>query len=387
MSLRSDARYSKSNSNNDFFKGNNEQTDFRVILYLEETFRVYYFRKLFFETGLKSNLGYRYSDNKNEGTNLETGLNSYYDGTYSSFYPIESVPIVTGIGRVYESTDARMAMYIVEDLQKKGLINQQPNGETLKEISRLITKIKNNRVFDSRLKKIYELSMIDSLFQENDIVNKIDAAYFTTVYDNWLYAFTQSRKNGWEIKINYTPSFNQIFHKQAYTSYQEVEGGQPAASDVVETSQRSDIGGYLSLNTNYHLPIGNRWQVDAEAELVYIGKYPANENEYVVMEDPEFIGVRDAELAALVNVNIGYFPTSRTQITTPIRLGIISDNVARKYFYTGLRVDYYLSPYIRVSAQYSYNYIYTEQNIFEGGNLRSKRQSNYVFFGFKYILF
>ena len=387
LSLRSDTRYSKSNFRNDFFKGNNEQTYFRATLYLEETFRVYYFRKLFFETGLKANLGYRYSASKVENANLETGLNFSYDGTYSSFNPVESIPIITGIGRVYESTDARMAMFIIEDLQKKGLVNQQPSGETIQELSKLITKIKNDRVFDSRLKKIYELTMLDSLFQEKGIVNEIDAAYFTTVYDNWLYAFTQSRRNGWEMKINYTLSFDQLFYRQAYTSFQEVEGGQPATEDVVETSQFGDVGGYLSLNANYYLPIGNRWQIDAEAELVVIDKYPANENEYVVMETSDFIEIQDAESMVSVNVNVSYFPTSRTQITTPIRIGTLYENTVRKYIYAGIRVDYYLSPYVRVTAQYNYNYNHNQRIIFENDNPWTKSQSNYVFFGFKYILF
>ena len=189
------------------------------------------------------------------------------------------------------------------------------------------------------------------------------------------------------MKINYTLSFDQLFYRQAYTSFQEVEGGQPATEDVVETSQFGDVGGYLSLNANYYLPIGNRWQIDAEAELVVIDKYPANENEYVVMETSDFIEIQDAESMVSVNVNVSYFPTSRTQITTPIRIGTLYENTVRKYIYAGIRVDYYLSPYVRVTAQYNYNYNHNQRIIFENDNPWTKSQSNYVFFGFKYILF
>ncbi|MBL4623876.1 MAG: hypothetical protein JKY42_01860 [Flavobacteriales bacterium] len=386
LSLESSASYNVGDNSDGISMSSYKQSSIDASLYIEQMLKYYYFRKLFFETGIRSNLGYRHAISKNEVDNLGTGLSSSFEGESTLFFPKESIPVAIGIGRVYQSTDARMAIYIIEELQRKGLINQYPDGEVMGELSRLMTKIKNDRVFDSRLKKIYELTRLDSLLREKGIVSNIDAAYFTTIYDNWLYAFAQNRLNGWEFKINYIPSFQQFIRKESYSSFREIDGGQPSTEDFVQESQFYDNGGYFSIRFNYHLPIGNRWQIDAATFATSFNMLPVQENRNTLVAEPGFGAFFSSSSLAEANVSIGYFPTSRTQITLPTRVGMQVSNIgfgrSYRYINTGLQAYYYLSPYFRIIARYSYNL-----TLWDSSSSTSIDRLNYVQAGFKYILF
>lgn len=112
-----------------------------------------------------------------------------------------------GKGRIEFVQDAQMAVFILEDLQRQGLLQRAVDAETFNEFARLLTDINNRRVFDSRRRRIYELTRIDSFLRENGLVTTPDIRSFVTVIDNWSLAFNPSRSSGTIYFAKVKPSF------------------------------------------------------------------------------------------------------------------------------------------------------------------------------------
>jgi len=99
-----------------------------------------------------------------------------------------SAPVSAGYGRIEPVEDLRLALYILEELQKAGKITDVPPEEVIIEMAREISKIKKKRFFDTRIRKIEELHVIDSFLVENNIISSNDINYFAVLNDQWDYA-------------------------------------------------------------------------------------------------------------------------------------------------------------------------------------------------------
>ena len=63
-----------------------------------------------------------------------------------------------GIGRIENVTDARQAIYILEDFKKNGILSRDLTKDELFEFAQLISTVKNKRFLDSRLHRIDEIT-------------------------------------------------------------------------------------------------------------------------------------------------------------------------------------------------------------------------------------
>ena len=98
-----------------------------------------------------------------------------------------------GSGRLEYVSDAVLALFIASDMSEK--IGSSVTANQIHEIAKGITYIKNQRYLDFRFRLIDQLTMMDSVLQQNGIEGG-SITYFTSLNDNWLYANNQARFSG-----------------------------------------------------------------------------------------------------------------------------------------------------------------------------------------------
>jgi hypothetical protein len=116
-----------------------------------------------------------------------------------------------GKGRLENVSDAVMALFILQDLEKK--LGSKYTSNQLENIAKGITQINNRRYLDFRYKTIEQLTALDSVLQENDLVTDKSILYYTTINDNWLYTNRQLRQSGkrWTYFLNPIVTINNSF--------------------------------------------------------------------------------------------------------------------------------------------------------------------------------
>lgn len=112
-----------------------------------------------------------------------------------------------GKGRIENVTDARMAIYILDDLTNYGRLSRTPTQEEVFEFADLITVTLNKRLADNRIKKIMGYMAVDSFLVSKGLVEKSDGLYFGLINDNWNYARLNEWETGKEWFIDISPSF------------------------------------------------------------------------------------------------------------------------------------------------------------------------------------
>jgi hypothetical protein len=86
-----------------------------------------------------------------------------FNNTINSITTDETFTLGFGKGRIEWVQDAQMALYLLNDLERQGLLNKPVDHVTANAFAQLITAINNKRVFDSRKRRIYELTQIELL--------------------------------------------------------------------------------------------------------------------------------------------------------------------------------------------------------------------------------
>ena len=97
-------------------------------------------------------------------------------------------------------------MFILEDLKKQGLLQREPTHAEINELANLAIYVKNQRFFDSRIKRIYELKSMDSLLHEQGLIANESIEYHTVLQDNWNFAVNSFRQTGWLFQYGIKPT-------------------------------------------------------------------------------------------------------------------------------------------------------------------------------------
>jgi hypothetical protein len=99
------------------------------------------------------------------------------------------LPLYIGVGRIEPVENARHAVYVLQQLEKDNRLKKVPSNEQIVELARLISKLKNKRIFDSRLREIDELHAVDSFLLSSDLVKESDITYYAGLNDIWDYGY------------------------------------------------------------------------------------------------------------------------------------------------------------------------------------------------------
>jgi hypothetical protein len=100
-----------------------------------------------------------------------------------------------GKGRLEYISDPVLANFILKDMKKKEIIDSYSPNQ-VESFGNKISQILSIRMIDYRFRMIDQISMLDSFLSKEVINQKSNAIYFTSLYDNWLYANRFQRFSG-----------------------------------------------------------------------------------------------------------------------------------------------------------------------------------------------
>lgn len=101
----------------------------------------------------------------------------------------------TGEGRLEYISDPILANFILKDMRKKGVI-ENFTPDQIELLAQKISQIQSIRMIDYRYRLIDQINMLDTFLKKEVVKENLNATYFTTLYDNWLYANRFQRFSG-----------------------------------------------------------------------------------------------------------------------------------------------------------------------------------------------
>jgi hypothetical protein len=239
-----------------------------------------------------------------------------------------------GWGRIEPVQDARQAVYILDELSKKGVITTHLSDDEVNRFAQVISSVKNKRFLDSRLHLIDEVSKVDSFLVYNGYTQESGAKYFTTLYDYWMYGCSFSRDAGSEISAEIIPQYS--YNKQYARNLWDDTKGVSA-----------------KISYKYEKPVNLYWQRSAFASVTANYSHFKLHNEFDNTYDSRWGNVA-------AGYSIGYYPNSRTNLNLGINESVIlnDEDKIRYRSLTNLALSayYYISPQFRLSGNTSLTY-------------------------------
>ena len=283
-------------------------------------------------------------------SNSNSLLNSD-DGKSYSYTNQSSVGVGFGKGRIEQVQDFRQAILIFRELEKKGSLKRNPTEKEVVELATLISKLKNQRVFDSRKRKQADLTEINSYLNKNELITKTDILYFIGLEDMWVFGGLQTRESGNQIKLIFTPEFNYNI------------------SGIQKEDPNYETGSW-AVNTDFifisKIPLSNQFQSNFE-----IGMYNKVSDHYKVSNESEPYKSFVTDLMG--TYSLGFYPNTRTYLNITSIAGIGHSSFEKifenGYFNSWLSFSsngyYYISERLRIGYQIYFdkwmNYIFDEQ--------------------------
>jgi len=320
--------------------------------------------------GINSNISYNSTRNK---TKNQTEDSNEKQKTFSLNI---SPQLGIGYGRIENVRDARQAVYIANALSKKGVLNRKLSDDELFELSQIISTVKNKRFLDSRLHLIDEITLVDSFFEDNDLLADNGVAYFTTLNDMWQYGDLFSRKSGYEIS----------FVARPYYSYRNLKYT-PVIREFIQNSNQHHIG----LIFKYEKPVKLKWQHSLAAEV--FGGINSSSEQNKQTDDDYKNNTKYKSFSAFANYSLGYYPNTRTNIqvsaSQEISKNIYDDEGDSMSSNTSLGASlyYYFSPNLRLTGEYGLMYTPSRSNGNEGYFYNSNRFSSSFSIRLTYSIF
>ncbi|MBN2639577.1 MAG: hypothetical protein JXR65_10890 [Bacteroidales bacterium] len=333
--------------------------------------RFYKTKKQFLEIIPAVNLNFQNSRTINDMTPVNYPLNSKTIG--NSNYLNFGLSVMLGVGRIENIENARLALYIINDLQKRGNIKKNLSNDQVKQLADFITILRNKRFFDSRLQNIAQITAVDSLLTAMGIREHANAGYFMILNDDWNYANGPVRQSGQRFAFGLTPGYSYDLSKS--TRETVVNPSSPAT--LTTSSEKTDLTS-LEFSAYYYIekPVNLTWQ---HSTRIRVG-YQLRKQEYKYLTD-QVQNYKNSLNYPNLNFALeriyGYYPNSRTNLILDLKSGGLyvtekpdgSVDVKNKEFSlfasVFLRGNYYFSPRLRLNLNVgvNYNYQHFENNM------------------------
>ncbi|NVO11982.1 MAG: hypothetical protein HXX16_18635 [Bacteroidales bacterium] len=230
LGLNFNSNFDKSSSNDSFdnFFDNNNFSSKSSSYYSSSNFslnlnsnnRFYMSNDFFIGINLQSYQSPNHSYSKSKSTSNTSTHTNNLSSSHNYYNSINAITLQFGKGRYEDVTDARLAIYILNDLAKQGRLARTPSQEEVFAFADFITKTLNKRVIDSRIKKIKEYVAVDSFLVSNGLSSKTDGLYFGVINDNWNYGRNQNWETGkaWHIGVSPALNYQNLFYKRIDSS-------------------------------------------------------------------------------------------------------------------------------------------------------------------------
>jgi hypothetical protein len=338
---------------------------FNLGIYANSRNRFFTSDKVFIEVGPSLSFNYYNGSNKNKDEDEDGNVTYEYINKWNENSLQAIIEFGGGYGRIEVVTDAQMALFILKDLKKENRIKREPTHEEIFQLAGIISQKRNQSFFDNRQKVIEDVKAIDSFLTSAGLSNEADATYFTTIYDNWLYANNHYRQSGFRISGGPRVGYS------VYQSKNIWEQTQPTQNDGDNKRKDGEFSYGAWLRMMYEKPINHYWQrsISANARYIYIN------NTRTLNDDPKNKRLQD-NFELSVSASLGYYPTTRTYINFGIGSGMHFNNKDKYYypadseynddrfsyqaFFVGPSANgyYYFSPKLRLSFEGGINYIF-----------------------------
>lgn len=286
-------------------------------------------------------------------------VNSTIKNGYNEFKV--ALPFSFGFGRLEPVQDARLAIYILEELVKQECIREMPSFEKINAFAEKIAHIKNSRYFDVRLRDIEDMKEITRYLKQLGIIENEDIEYYTALRDQWDYSSLPVRLSGFRIRLGMDNSYSDLL---------DFDDGMTRGFPNTEDEIKRVLSYYgLFLEMKYHKPHNLYWQSAAYIRLNSINVRLDSET-----DDDDFLSNYSSKnLAFEVGYKLSFIPNSRTIVTFNLDAeqlyeDIIPDNLSGYpdgsmiktntfFFDSGIFINYYISPKFRLALGGSFGYM------------------------------
>lgn len=322
--------------------------------------------------------------------NKDDSLNNSDFGRSHNFWTNINLQVGAGIGRIENVTEAQQAVFMADALTKKSILSRDINRAELFSLAQEMSRIKNKRFLDSRLRLMDEVSHVDSFLVSTKLITKSDSRYFTTLYDIWLYGAAFERLSGQTLVFRI---YSNLYAStsQAKYSYEISE-----IANYDEIFQGFSSENYISLIYQYEKPLNQRWQHSVSAQLNgVLDTYNARSDNQINNDTTSSISLNKwASLA--VNYKLGFYPNTRTNFYLKIDQRLFSYFYRSSNYNSYSQIDdkisfvsetnfelgayYYLSPQLRLSASAN---LYNHSNL---NDINNPLRGNYSI-GLSYAFF
>lgn len=257
----------------------------------------------------------------------------------------EDLFIGFGKGRTEMVQDAQMALFILNDLSKQGLLTQNADAKTITEFAQLITQINNRRIFDSRRKRMFELTQIDSFLRVWEITSSPDIRHFTIINDNWALAFNPERLSGSDWFFQLRPSIEAGKNEQT-TKSPTLNTTSEGRTTVIGIGPRA---GYES-----YKPINLKWQRNFGSSVSWQLQKSKNSSEYAFNGSTTKTKTETEQYQSELNAfyGIGFYPNNRTRLNATLDV----KGTHTKYRDSVLKRSILLQPSFAFSTDYFISY-------------------------------
>lgn len=316
--------------------------------YLNSVNRIYLKNRQFFEVDPYMN----YSFSKHTYKSDQESFSDYTSDLRNNEL-ILKLPLKYGFGRIEPVHDARQAIYILEGLKKQNSLTREITSEDVFKFAQLISKIKNKRYLDARLRKIIDLETIDQYLDSNNIISESNINYFTTLSDFWDYGDRIYRNTGTRIAVALLPGYYFNDEKSNYNSDSE-------------ESRTTATMFHAGLEFKYEKPINLKWQntIDISSYYGYVSAERTN-----ILLNPVEKKFNIPNMQFEFAQKIGFYPNTRTDLAfsysilyyqlfdkTDLSQDIYGDENRGLYGLAQLSVNYYISPQFKVNLSYGLDY-------------------------------
>jgi len=360
-----------SNNNNGSYNSDSYKTEVKgnsfghnESLNLAGLHRFYNQKQNFIEVNGSLSLSNMYNNSSDQRFETDTA-SSLRENESKDFENSISGSFLIGKGRIEQVQDARMALYLLDDLFVLNREKRSVSDEDVNDLAQLITRLKYKRFFDYRLRNIAEITAIDSFMQKKGIVNTADAVYFTSLNDNWAYANNPVRYSGHRLFTGLEANFGYTRHDE---TLQKIL---PDNISNENLAKQKTAGLFMVLGYVYEKPTSLKWQNSATIKgSIGIRKHSENTISRI-SPDPESELDFYSDVVPALNLSadygFGYYPSSRTWLIfnwwlssgwEKQKTGLTKDEVtdSQNTFYasTGpkLQAYYYLSEKLRLSFSF-----------------------------------
>ncbi len=246
--------------------------------------------------------------------------------------------MLQGIGRVEYGVYGATALYIIDELESRGLISHRPSYSEMNELADRIYWYRESRPIDRRVHRMESFENICVYLESIGTIDETSTAVFIVVADVLDYFPKNNRPFGFQVGAGAGLSYSKDKHdmtlylQESYSLYNENESHAGEYELIYTNSSENSHLNQANVNTfqspywivsaDYHYPIDIRWQLSLSSQLKYYFDsnrkrtsytyaYSPNQDNSIsesIVTDKDYYGIE-------VNSELDYIINSRSNAT------------------------------------------------------------------------